>query len=350
MNKLKKINKIYFLVAIILVISLLAFALSGINKKELNLKINDEKVGEEEYFRAMSLKLNEVKNEYTQRTGEKLPNDFWFESKDGENPIKTLYERSVEEIKEFRTIYTLAKENGNVESTSFDDIDKRREIENKRLKDEKGRTIFGSEKYNKDEFEFYEVTNLRRAYIESSNNEALNVTDDEIKDYFNSNIESFKKTKEDYTINFVKIESPTENQKNEYEKLINRISDNEKLEDIINDYPLLKTSYQKADVGEKSIKLFEERNPKVYKLSESLNYDKSFATEESDKELIVVQNTKIFMTDEELFEKKKDEIKLSLQTIKYSSLVKERAKLLTVEDDEKNNIEFTKHVLKGALK
>nr|WP_276939051.1 hypothetical protein [Helcococcus sueciensis] len=61
MNKLKKINKIYFLVAIILVISLLAFALSGINKKELNLKINDEKVGEEEYFRAMSLKLNEVK-------------------------------------------------------------------------------------------------------------------------------------------------------------------------------------------------------------------------------------------------------------------------------------------------
>lgn len=346
---MKKFNKLYLLVGIVLVISILAFALSGINKKELILKINDENIGEEEYFRAMSLKINEVKNEYMQKSGEELPQDFWFESQNGEDPIKTLYQRSLEEVKEFKTIYILAKENGNVDSTNFDDIEKRREEENKRLKEENGTTIFGAEQYSQDEFEFNEVRNLRLAYIQSSNNEELNVTDDEIRDYFNANIESLKDEQVEYTINFVEVENPTQTQKSEYQNLVKELSDNKKLSDIIDNYPSLKNDYQKADVGENTVKLFEERYPKVYKLSESIDIDNSFAEETADDRLVVVQNTKTFLTDEELFEEKKDEIKLSLQTIKYSSLVKERAELLKVEDDEKNNIEFTKDVLKNAL-
>ncbi len=346
---MKKINKFYLLVGIILIISLLAFALSGINKKELILKINDEKIGEEEYFRAMSLKINEVKNEYMQKFGEELPKDFWFEKQNGENPIKTLYEKSLEEIKEFKTIYILAKENGNVDTINFDDIEKRRQIENKRLKDENGKTIFGTEQYNQDEFEFNEVRNLRLAYIQSSNNEELNVSDDEIKNYFNSNIESLKNRQVEYSVNFIRVENPSEKQKSEYEKLIEELSVNKRLADIIDNYPYLKDSYQRADLGENSIKLFEEKYPKIYELSESIDIEKSFASEKSDGNLYVVQNTKTFLTDEELFEEKKDEIKLSLQTIKYSSLVKKRADLLKVEDDEKNNIEFTKDVLKNVL-
>lgn len=346
---MKKFNKLYLLVGIVLVISILAFALSGINKKELILKINDENIGEEEYFRAMSLKINEVKNEYMQKSDEELPQDFWFESQNGENPIKTLYERTLEEVKEFKTIYILAKENGNVDSTNFDDIEKRREEQNKRLKEENGTTIFGSEQYSQDEFEFNEVRNLRLAYIQSSNNEELNVTDDEIRDYFNANIESLKDEQVEYTINFVEVENPTQTQKSEYQNLVKELSDNKKLSDIIDNYPSLKNDYRKADVGENTVKLFEERYPKVYKLSESIDIDNSFAEETADDILVVVQNTKTFLTDEELFEEKKDEIKLSLQTIKYSSLVKERAELLKVEDDEKNNIEFTKDVLKNAL-
>lgn len=346
---MKKFNKLYLLVGIVLVISILAFALSGINKKELILKINDENIGEEEYFRAMSLKINEVKNEYMQKSGEELPQDFWFESQNGEEPIKTLYERSLEEVKEFKTIYILAKENGNVDSTNFDDIEKRREEQNKRLKEENGTTIFGSEQYSQDEFEFNEVRNLRLAYIQSSNNEELNVTDDEIRDYFNANIESLKDEQVEYTINFVEVENPTQTQKSEYQNLVKELSDNKKLSDIIDNYPSLKNDYQKADVGENTVKLFEERYPKVYKLSESIDIDNSFAEETAEDLLVVVQNTKTFLTDQELFEEKKDEIKLSLQTIKYSSLVKERAELLKVEDDEKNNIEFTKDVLKNAL-
>lgn len=346
---MKKFNKIYLLVGIILVISILAFALSGINKKELILKIDDEDIGEEEYFRAMSLKINEVKNEYMQKSGEKLQPDFWFERQDGEDPIKTLYERSLEEIKEFKTIYILAKENGNVDTTNFDHIEKRRQEENKRLKEENGTTIFGTEQYNQDEFEFNEVRNLRLAYIQSSNNEELNVSDDEIRSHFNANIESLKKTDVEYTINFVRVENPNETQKSEYQDLVKELSANKRLDDIIDKYPALKSSYQRADVGENSIKLFEERYPKVYELNGSIDSDNSFAKEVSNELLVLVQNTKTFINDEELFEEKKEEIRLSLQTIKYASLVKQRAKLLKVEDDEENNIEFTKDVLKNTL-
>lgn len=347
---MKKFNKLYLLVGIILAISILAFALSGINKKELILKIDDEDIGEEEYFRAMSLKINEVKNEYMQKSGEKLPPDFWFKRQDGEDPIKTLYERSLEEIKEFKTIYILAKENGNVDTTNFDHIEKRRQEENKRLKEENGTTIFGTEQYSQDEFEFNEVRNLRLAYIQSSNNEELNVSDDEIRAHFNANIESLKKTDVEYTINFVRVENPNETQKSEYQDLVKELSANKRLDDIIDKYPTLKSSYQRADVGENSIKLFEERYPKVYELNGSIDSDNSFAKEVSNELLVLVQNTKTFISDEELFEEKKEEIRLSLQTIKYASLVKQRAKLLKVEDDEENNIEFTKDVLKNTLK
>lgn len=347
---MKKYNRIYLLFGVILVISVLAFALSGINKKELILKVNDEKISEEEYFRAMSLKLNQVKNEYMQKTGEKLPNDFWFKKQNGEDPIKTLYDKTIQEIKEFKTIYILAKENGNVETTNFDDIENRRVTENKRLKDENKTTIFGTAQYNKDEFEFNEVRNLRLVYINSSNNEKLNISDDEIRNYFNVNKKYLSNKQVEYTVNFVKIENPSDTQKSEYKDLVQELSNNKRIAEIINNYPSLEKGYQKADVGENTLKLFEEKYPKVHELSESLDIEKSYAIEESDKVLYAVQNTKKFLTDEELFEQKKDEIKLSLQTIKYSSLVNERAELLKVEDDEKNNLEFTKEVLKNALK
>lgn len=343
-----KKNKAYILIIAVVCISILSYALSGINKIELDLKVEDTKVGEEEFFRAMSLKIPEVKSFYSQKMQEELESDFWFNAQDGEDPIETLYDRTIDEVKGFRAIYVLALENGNVDTINFESMEERRQKENERLQEEGQTTIFGTTSYNPDEFEFYEVRKLRQAYIESSDDERFDISDEAINQYFNENKESFVE-EGDYKISFIQVENINEDAKKEYQQLVDTLSNGEKIDDIIDEYDNLKDSYQQTAVGKDTISFFKEKYPQVFELNQEINKDVNFATSDNDSELIVVQNDKIYKSDDELLEEKRDEIKLAIQTIEYASLVKEKAQTLEIEENREENIKFTRDILKRAL-
>src|SRR5699024_3711473 len=94
--------------------------------------------------------------------------------------------KAIEELKSIYANYLIAYDKGYVSGIHYEDIVERWETENesRAKKIEDGEPIYGLKEYPFDIFMDYELDQLQKMYMEDVTNEAMVISDEEGKEYY----------------------------------------------------------------------------------------------------------------------------------------------------------------------
>ena len=193
------------IISIIGIIAVIFFIYSG--NQSLELKINGEKVTEEEYLDAMNSQLYDVTQYFYQTYNARVSGDFWEKEFDGEVPYKMLAEKTLEKLKYNRAVYETAKEKGYIDSVAYDSFIERFETENAARKErvENGQPVYGLSEFTKELYLEYEMDTLQKKYCEGLENEGMDISEEDRQQYYEENKDRLFVKQDDITIDYIKI-------------------------------------------------------------------------------------------------------------------------------------------------
>lgn len=180
-----------------------AFLLRG----KFDLKIHGREISKEEYLYVMNQQIYSVSNELTEGTDIQIDRSFWDTERDGIVPYKRLADATVEKLKYYRAVYETAVEQGYVDYPDYEHMLKRMEAENdaRAAKIEKGDAVYGLSRFSAELFMEYEMDSFQKKYCENLENEGMQITDEERRQYYEEHKDALFQKNDDLTLDYVKI-------------------------------------------------------------------------------------------------------------------------------------------------
>lgn len=190
MKKTGKV-KIFIVIAAVLLASVAAavIILSVVAGGErLRLRINGTEISEEEYLQAVKAVRYDVAAYFAGAYGALEEGSFWSEEYGGEVPCEKLADEAVERLKYIHAVYGLAEEKGYIDDAGYDALVRRLEDENASRKEkiEAGEAVYGLSEYTLDLFMEYEISSFKERYCNDTENEGMDLTEEEIREHYES--------------------------------------------------------------------------------------------------------------------------------------------------------------------
>lgn len=187
-----KIIKILILGAAAVVVAagaVIVFRLLFCFEKGPDIAIAGREITKEEYIQCMNGQKYHTAIRLQQEYGVDSSNgSFWLKEIDGKVFYKELADDTVEELRYIHAVYEIAVECGNVEDARYESLISRMEEENERRREtiESGGVIYGLAEYTPELYMNYEMSSLKDMYCADETNEGMDLTNEEIQEYYDS--------------------------------------------------------------------------------------------------------------------------------------------------------------------
>ncbi|MFK7693089.1 hypothetical protein [Paenibacillus sp. HJGM_3] len=160
------------------------YALTGSNSNRAPVaEVNGSPISVTEFKRELARQRAAVIDYYYRTYGAEYGGDFWRRDYNGEIPEDTAKERALKEIVRIKLELELAKQHGLIQGTSYDDLIREMDKENKRrLAAAKAHEpIYGPVQLDERAFMDYYISKLRNELKEKLSEDELSVSDEELK-------------------------------------------------------------------------------------------------------------------------------------------------------------------------
>lgn len=162
-NRKKRLMKIGAVIAVIAVAGIAGGVVicKGANRFELT--VAGDLISKEEYVNCMNSVEYDTKIQIQQDYDAVYGTDFWEKQYDGQYGYEILARNTIEQLKYIHAVYDLAEENGDVEDSCYEALEKRWKDGNaeRSEKVEKGEVIYGLKEYTFQLYLDYELSTLK---------------------------------------------------------------------------------------------------------------------------------------------------------------------------------------------
>jgi len=191
--------------ALVLIITLVGILLRS--SHGFAVQINGVDVEEDEYLMAMNANLYETTQYFSQKYKATVDKAFWETDFNGEVPYKALADRSIEELKRIRAVYSLAQEKGYIDSASYKDLLFRFTSENKSREEriKNGEPVYGLSQFTLDLFIEYEMDSIQKLYCNDLENEGMKISEEERIKYYEENKDKMFTKYDDVELEYLKV-------------------------------------------------------------------------------------------------------------------------------------------------
>ena len=324
----------FFIIAAIIVL----FA----QKDSFSLKINDNEISKEEFLAAAAQKRYEVVSYFSEKGGGNVDAKFWEEAVGGELPYEKLTQEAIEELKYFYAVYDMAEEKGYVEDGSYSALIKRWEEENHFRKDkiEKGEAIYGLSEYPLDLYLEYEMDSIQKCYCDDLENEGMEVTEEDRKQYYESNL-AFYQREDDRILDYVKIpyseEGMSDKQVQELKSCLTSIykkmDKKHSLADLAESEQLVAPYLAHADVTSSELHNYSRSMSDVLEYAWDLKAGESTTVMDENGSLYLIECTDRCENGLTPIEEVKDNINKALREQRYDKMIEQRIAEASVDGD-----------------
>ncbi|MBW7453457.1 hypothetical protein ACFOLF_14145 [Paenibacillus sepulcri] len=196
--------------------------------------VNGEPIAARELETQMKRLKPDVQNYFRVQYDARINADFWSGDFNGENPMKILRERALDEAVRRKIELLLAKEHNLVDFSSYKDMLNQLEIENGRRKSAiaKGEVVYGPGAYSESEYYNHIMSNLRlnlKDLLSRSDKDLFFVTENEARSSYLDNEDRWSSKDVSYKILKISIPYRTqEHMEDAYSKAQNALADLDK--------------------------------------------------------------------------------------------------------------------------
>lgn len=354
--KVIKNRKVVIPSVIVILVAAMLITLGMVGSNNLALTIEEEKVLEEEFLRAMSSEKYDVTQYFFRKYGAEVDGEFWVKEYGGESPYKMLTDSTLDSLALEHAVYEIAKEKGYLDTVGYSDLLKRFEMENKDRaeKVEKGEPVYGLAEFSLDLFLEYEANALEKLYTNDLVNEGMNISEEEGKKYYEENKDKLFVKNDDIEIEFIKIyyaslgleESEVSALEGDLITVSKDLTGEATLESLLTHHESLRPYYQHADI------LSEEVSARAKEMGDVLELSVDLASGESTQ--VINQNGSLYLIhciervnhDYSPYELVEDNILKTLREKNYEQIVAEKAEQLSINSDIDRVYAFVKKQLK----
>lgn len=335
------------------IIVLAVFACFGIiyrSRNQLSLSINGKVISEEEFLDAAGRRRYETASYFTGK-GSVADAGFWERETDGELPYEKLAEAAIEDLKYFHAVYGLAEEKGYVEDGSYGAFLKRMEKENALRKDriENGEVVYGLSEYSPELFLEYETDLIQKSYCGDLDNEGMEVTDADRKQYYEEREASYRRS-DDLALDFVKIpyegtgggEDQVKAFKDCLTAIYKKMDGERSLASLAGEEPLVSPYLDHADVTADTLRSYSRSMGDVLEYAWELEEGESTAVLDEGGCLYLIECAGRSANDPVSIEEAKDNINKALREERYDEIVAKRAQDAVAEGDMERIFFFMK--------
>lgn len=349
--------QIKLLIILLITIVLTTIFLIGNKKANIDLKIGEMTIENEQFVQVMNDKKNEVVQYFTKNYNATVDDSFWSQDFSGEVPSEMLYDKTVDELRIIEAEYSLAQEMSYVDLIDYSSFLSRMEIENaiRAERTKNGEAVYGLKEYNKDLYLIFERDIFEKNYTSNDKNPGMEITQSEIDKFYEDNKETMFLKNDSIEFNYIQIYYDlielSDTQITEFKKDLNEahqaiISTNQSLSDVVDKNESLKEyfGYEKID---------------SYELSSKGKYigdiiDIALKYDAGQTSGVIDQNGSLFLVEVldhtyyDYLDKKEVEASISktLREEKYDDLIQQRTESRSPQGDRDKNIKFVLSLLK----
>ena len=223
---MNKRNKTIFFIGIgivaAFVIVIIFFAVRFQKERQLDLKIGEQQISNEEYLACMQSVMYDTKMQIQKEYDADYDDTFWEKKYGNKYGYEILAENTLHSLKYIHAVYDLAKENGYVEDGSYEGLKKRLDEENNSRKEKlaNNEVIYGLKEYSYDLYLQYEMSTLKEKYCNDDTREGMELTEDEVLEYYNSREWIFGDSEENADLETARIAVERELREKKYDDII----------------------------------------------------------------------------------------------------------------------------------
>lgn len=350
-----KRRKYIFITILILVV--VAAAVVLYISQIFDLKIGGDKIDKEEFVETMNRKVSKVTGEFTEKSNVTVDEEFWNTEIEGEIPSHILADRTIDELKKIKAVYLLAKEKGYIDKTTYKDLKKRWEDENKRRAEKisKGEPVYGLAEFTLDLYLEYEMDSLQKKYCDDIENEGMDITEEERKKFYEANKDKRYRKDDDITLEYIKVdcvgEGLHETETAELKKLLSdlykRMEEGQSLAEEAGTVDELRPYVEQKEIPSGEAGVNSRMIGDVLEYAAELGKGEISQVIEENGCLYLIQCTDRTEYDYEPLSGLKDNINKELREKNYDALIEKRASELRVEGNMEHIYEFTEKQMKN---
>lgn len=221
-NRKKQFLKIGIAVLVIAVAGTVAGVVRYRIDNRFDLTVGGHTISKDEYVNCMKSVEYDTKMQIQQDYDAVYEDGFWGKKYDGKYGYEILTENTVEQLKYVHAVYDLAEECGDVSDSSYEALEKRWKDENAKRSEkvEKGEVVYGLKEYTFQLYLQYEMSTLKEKYCNDDTREGMELTEDEILEYYNSREWIFGDSEENADLETARIAVERELREKKYDDII----------------------------------------------------------------------------------------------------------------------------------
>lgn len=316
-----------------------------------SLTIDQTAIDQEEYTLMMNKNVSTITSYFAQTYEAKVDQDFWGQQYGDESPLTMLCEQTIEDIKENRAIYELAKASGFIDDDSFSAFIERKDAENKKRKEMKdaGKPVYGLSEYSDELFLEYEKDLIEKEYCRDDKREGMQVSDIDIQTFYDQNKDKKFKKNDDMSLQFVKIyyasldlsQDQIDDMKKQLQQAHDQISISS-LQDVVQTMDNIAPYYDEITATSSEISAYAKEYGDVFTIAENLEKGDLSTVVDENGCLYLIQCSDRVKYDYIPMQEVKDNIVKELREERYQEIITTRMKDMDVSYDTETLYTFTK--------
>jgi hypothetical protein len=311
-------------------------------KDSFSLKINGREIREEEFLEAAARKRYEVVSYFSEKGSGGVGEKFWEEEIGGELPYERLTQETLGELKHFYAVYGLAEEKGYVEEGSYSALLKRWEDGNRLRKEkiEKGEAVYGLSEYSLELYLEYEMDTIQKSYCNDLDNEGMEITEEERKQYYEENIAYYQR-EDDRILDYIKIpygeermdDGQVKELKSRLTSIYKKMDGKHLLADLAREETLISPYLGHADATSSELRGYSRSVGDILEYAWDLKTGESTTVIDENGSLYLIECTKRETNEPVPIEEVKDNINKTLREQRFDKIIEERAAKASVDGD-----------------
>ena len=200
-----------------------AFILYSENS-DFDLSINGSEVSLEEYLAAIEAVKYDTKMQIQEEYDTPYDEEFWEKEYPGGYGYEILAENAEDWLKYTHAVYSLAAEYGDIEDESYEAaVDRwKADQESRAEKTANGEVVYGLKEYSLDVYLNYEISMLKEAYCNDYSREGMDLTEDEVQEYYESREWIFDGSEENASLETARVAVERELREKKYDEIIDQ--------------------------------------------------------------------------------------------------------------------------------
>lgn len=236
-NRKKQFLKIGVAVSVIAVAGIVIGVMQYRRDQRFDLTVAEHTISKEEYVNCMESVEYDTRMQIQQDYDAVYGDDFWEKKYDEQYGYEILAENTVEQLKYIHAVYDLAEKNGDISDSSYEALEKRWKDENaeRSEKVKKGEVIYGLKEYTFPLYLDYEMSTLKEKYCSDTDREGMELTEDEIKEHYESRDWIFGDSEENADLETARIAVERELREQKYDDMITQMETDSEVEGNMED-------------------------------------------------------------------------------------------------------------------